>query len=345
MKNIPLFTMSLIADEKKRREEENRTKGITSIRTPARQIPTPVEAQSPVVLASTAPVALAPDPMTPAPVTSPAQRTGPTVKPFDPNSGRERPEDLGFWRGWIRDRVRDGLKDEDGDGRYEVPMWSGLVNSGVNLVTPGNDRTNQQIADNKRDRERDDQARALVRGSGLQDQIPMQDNRYYDPDELKGRIDEITRGRNVADREDAQGQEISVITEGNKPEIESVRSGERQNTATNRSNESITRDTNASNESMNTANNSVTTRGQDKEFDISTLGMANELDIAEIQRQANQDTITSQNQLAMQQYETQMEMYNLDRQDRREQRQEDKRQDALSALLAGLTSLGIGFSL
>lgn len=92
---------------------------------------------------------------------------------------------------------------------------------------------------------------------------------------------------------------------------------------------------------MNSDNNDTTRRGQDNDRDISILGMDNELDLANITRLANQDTIAAQNQLAQQNYQMQLEMYNLDREDRKDER----RQDSLSALLAGLATLGASFSL
>ena len=352
--------MTLIEQEKKRREQEERSGRNARIPAPTRTILTPAQAQEPTVLTNSAadfrvqkpaaspvsyqkqePVQTPAPSRTPAPQVTPTRTRGASVDAFDPNSGSERPEELGFWRGWIRDRVRNNLTDENGDGRYEVPFWLGAVNSGVNLVTPGKDRTNQEIADNKRNQDRDAQARAIARGSGVQDQIPMDDGRLYNPDEIKARVDQVTRGREVGDSEDIQQHELEVIDRGNAPTLEQIASGERQNRENNTSAEGISRDTNRSNETMNSDNNSTTRRGQDNDRDISILGMDNEIDLAEIQRLANQDTISAQNQLAQQNYQMQLEMYEMDRQDRREER----RQDSLSALLAGLASLGMTFSL
>ena len=349
--------MTLIEQEQeKRRREGNGAPRPQKKPASSLIVRTPVEAQAPTVLTSAQEFrketpASTPS-RTPAPQVVPSSTRGPAVQPFDPTSGRERPQELGFWRGWIRDRVRNNLTDENKDGRYEVPFWLGAVNSGVNLVTPGNDRTNQEIADNKRNRDRDEQARAIARGSDVQDQVPMTDDRLYNPDEIKARVDQINRGREVGDAEDVQTQELDVIDRSNAPTLEQIASGERQNRDTNqttltigRENNQSAEDMNSSNntsaESMNSSNNDTTRRGQDNDRDISILGMDNDLDLAEIQRLANQDTIASQNQLAQQQYAMQLEMYEMDR----EERKSDKRQDSLSALLAGLATLGATMSL
>ena len=326
--------MNLVEQEKKRRELE--AKGNRGMLTPA-------QAQEPTVLTNSPKDFRAPSSsavqttysrqqpsQTPAPSQAPAPQVTPTrtrgaaVDAFDPNSGKERPEELGFWRGWIRDRVRENLKDENGDGRYEVPFWLGTVNSGVNLVTPGKDRTNREIADNKRNQDRDEQSRAIARGSGVQDQIPMDENRYYDPDEIKARVDQINRGREVGDAEDVQQQELEVIDRSNAPTLEQIASGERQNRDTNQTNLTLGRENNQSAEDMNSDNNQTTRRGQDNERDISLLGMENDLDLAEIQRLAGQDQITAQNQLANLQYQQQLQMWQMDRDDRKEERREDR---------------------
>ena len=347
--------MTLVEQEKRRRELEEKSGRNASIAAPTRTILTPSQAQNPTVLTNSsaapttyrkaAPTQTSAPVQAPAPQVTPSNTRGPAVKPFDPNSGSERPQELGFWRGWIRDRVNNNLTDENKDGRYEVPFWLGAVNSGVNLVTPGNDRTNQEIADNRRNRDRDEQARALARGSGVQDMIPMADNRLYNPDEISARVDGITRGREVGDAEDTQTQELDVIDRTNAPTLEQIASGERQNRDTNQTSISIGRESNQSNETMNSDNNSTTRRGQDNERELTLSGMENDLDLADIQRLAGQDQISGQNQLANLQYQQQLQMWQMDKDDRRAEREEDKRQDAMSALLAGLTSLGISFSL
>lgn len=222
-----------------------------------------------------------------------------------------------------------------------MPFWLGAVNSGVNLVTPGKDRSNQEITDNKRNQDRDEQARALARGSDVQDQLPMDDKRHYNPDEISARVDQITRGRAVGDSEDSQQQEIDVIDRSNAPTRKQIASGERQNKNINQTTLTIGRENNQSAETMNSDNNSTTRRGQDNDRDISILGMDNEFDLANITRLSNQDTISAQKALAQQNYQIQLEIYNLDRDDRKSER----RQDSLSALLATLATLGATMSL
>lgn len=343
--------MNLVEQERKRREQEAKSN---------RGMQTPAQAQEPMVLTNSSADFSAPrsattqtyqrqtptqtpsptqspaPSRTPAPQVTPTRTRGASVDAFDPNSGRERPDNLGFYQGWWRDRVRENLTDEDGDGRYEVPFWIGLGNT----LTPGR-RSNQEIADNRRNQERDEQARAIARGSGVQDQIPMQDNRLYDPDEIKGRVDQINRGREVGDAEDVQQQELEVIDRTNAPTLEQIASGERQNRDTNQTTLTLGRENNQSAEDMNSDNNDTTRRGQDNDREISILGMDNELDLANITRLSNQDTIAAQNQLAQQNYQMQLEMYEMDRADRKDER----RQDSLSALLAGLAALGATMSL
>lgn len=351
--------MTLVEQEKKRREQEERNGRSSRIAPPTNTVLTPANAQNPPVYADSTNNSRAPRPAaspvsygkqepaatptpsrTPAPQVTPTRTRGASVDAFDPSSGKERPKPLGFYAGWWRDRVNENLTDADGDGRYEIPFWWGVGNSITDAVGLS-DRSNREIAENRRNQERDQQARAIARSSGVQDQIPMDENRLYDPDRIQGRVNQITRNREVGDAEDVQQQELEVIDRSNAPTLEQIASGERQNRETNRSNETIARDANQSAETMNSENNSTTRRGQDNDRDISILGMDNELDLAEIQRLANQDTIQSQNQLAQQQYAMQLEMYNLDRQDRKDER----RQDSLSALLAGLAALGASFSM
>ena len=347
--------MNLVEQERKRREQEAKSN---------RGLQTPAQAQEPTVLTNSSADFRAPrsattqtyqrqtptqtpsptqtpaPSRTPAPQVTPSRTRGASVDAFDPNSGRKRPDNLGFYQGWWRDRVRENLTDEDGDGRYEVPFWIGLGNT----LTPGR-RSNQEIADNRRNRERDEQARAIARGSGVQDQIPMDDNRLYNPDEIKARVDQINRGREVGDAEDVQDQELEVIDRTNAPTLEQIASGERQNRDTNQSNLTLGRENNQSAETMNSSNNDTTRRGQDNERDVSLLGMQNDLDLAGIQRLAGQDQITAQNNLAQMQYNQQLEMWRMDRDDRKEERNEDRRSDSLSALLAGLAALGASFAM
>ena len=51
----------------------------------------------------------------------------------------------------------------------------------------------------------------------MQDQIPIDDKRHYNPDEISARVDQITRGRAVGDSEDSQQEEIDIIDRSNAP--------------------------------------------------------------------------------------------------------------------------------
>lgn len=204
---------------------------------------------------------------------------------------------------------------------------------------------NRAIAERERARNRDAQARALARESGVMDELQLSDDQMYTPEEISRASQQIIRQREQGEGQTGREQELEVIDRGNVPLIEQVRSGERiaegdrgANIQMNDDNNQTTRDVSA-NEQL------TVRRGQDIDSSLTLAGLESDLDLAELQRAAGQDQIQAQNQLAQMQYQQQLEMWRMDRDDRKSERDEDRRMDSLSALMAGLASLGASFAL
>lgn len=352
--------------EQERRAKERRGGG-TSLR-----VQTPAQAQDPVVAPSNLPTpaqgsgsasdfsAGTPEPRQQQAAPTPHSRTGAerpnlvtaqSIKPVQRMAkaqGRGRRDVLGaqdhnVWQGWWRDRVRENLTDNDGDGRYETPFWWGLGNSMFGGSHSSNG--NRAIAERERARNRDAQARALARESGVMDELQLSDDQMYTPEEISRASQQIIRQREQGEGQTGREQELEVIDRGNVPLIEQVRSGERiaegdrgANIQMNDDNNQTTRDVSA-NEQL------TVRRGQDIDSSLTLAGLESDLDLAELQRAAGQDQIQAQNQLAQMQYQQQLEMWRMDRDDRKSERDEDRRMDSLSALMAGLASLGASFAL
>ena len=201
------------------------------------------------------------------------------------------------------------------------------------------------IADHERARDQDAQACTLARESGVMDELQLDQNQMCTPEEIQHASQRITRRREQGEGQTTRTQELDVIDRNNVPSIAQVESGERIADGDRTANVGMNRDNNQTTLTVSDREQGTIRRGQDIDSSLTLAGLESDLDLAELQRAAGQDQITAQNQLAQMQYQQQLEMYRMDRDDRKSERDEDRRMDSLSALMAGLASLGASFAL
>ena len=119
------------------------------------------------------------------------------------------------------------------------------------------------IADHERARHQDAQACALARESGVMDELQLDQNQMYTPEEIQRASQEIIRRREQGEGQTTRTQELDVIDRNNVPLIAQVESGERIADGERTANVGMNRDNNQITLTVSDKKQSTVRRGQD----------------------------------------------------------------------------------